>query len=262
MLFFTFFSNKVDLSTNKLKQAISTFPDGLSTVLTPPSDSTSLIVFDLSSAYFNVWVWLPLQCVEEIDVVLSGHCSACVTRLPCTPSVHAPILVSSFSLYCLYLYSLSFPSVPSPCATCAPFIDATHSTQQRAASTPPLLAPLRGLSLRLSVRVSSFFLLLFYLAHSRLQARCPLPSCRILSLMLCPHLNHKGAHRGRLGCREWEWRIRGTCATTRGEAVADAAVVRGSQRSVQRSACLHHDSIVRVDSNVIWLDYIWHILKF
>ena len=27
MLFFTFFSNKVDLSTNKLKQAISTFPD-------------------------------------------------------------------------------------------------------------------------------------------------------------------------------------------------------------------------------------------
>ena len=66
------------------------------------------------------------------------------------------------------------------------------------------------------------------LAHSHLQARCPLPSCRILSLMLCPHLNHKGAHRGRLGCREREWRIRGTCATTRGEAVADAAVVRGS----------------------------------
>jgi ankyrin repeat protein len=27
VLFFTFFSNKVDLSTNKLKQAISTFPD-------------------------------------------------------------------------------------------------------------------------------------------------------------------------------------------------------------------------------------------
>jgi hypothetical protein len=27
VLFFTFFSNKVDLSTNKLKQAILTFPD-------------------------------------------------------------------------------------------------------------------------------------------------------------------------------------------------------------------------------------------
>ena len=67
---------------------------------------------------------------------MSGHRSACVTRLPCTPSVHAPNLVSPFSLHCLYFYSLSFPSVPSPCATCAPFIDTTHRAQQHAASTP------------------------------------------------------------------------------------------------------------------------------
>ena len=159
---------------------------------------------------------------------MSGHRSACVTRLPCTPSVHAPNLVSPFSLHCLYFYSLSFPSVPSPCATCAPFIDTTHHAQQRTASTPLFWPHCTCLSW-VPQLCKFFFLLLFYLAHSRLRACCPLPSCcvpistppRCLAAALTPQ--PLGPARGpteRLGCREREWRIMGTRADARGEAVA------------------------------------------
>ena len=46
--------NQNVLADPVMTRSLSGTTQGLSTVLTPPSDSTSLIVFDLSSAYFNV----------------------------------------------------------------------------------------------------------------------------------------------------------------------------------------------------------------